>query len=81
MAFAELLGGPKPSAPDLWLVLNDEHRFIEIKLPEDELAPHQYAGLALIAKFLPSERPVSVSVVNLDNSADRFSEYLNRLTA
>lgn len=59
----------------------DEHRFIEVKLPSDEVAPHQYAGLALLANCLPSEKPVSVLVVNLDNSTDRYSEYTKRLTA
>ena len=81
MQFARTLGGRKPVAPDLWLVVNGEHRFIEVKLAKDEVAPHQFAGLALLAKCLPSEQPVSVTVVNLDSGADQFNEYANRLTA
>ena len=77
---AEVIGG-KPVAPDLWLVTNGEHRFIEVKLPKDELAPRQFAGLALLANCLPSEKPVSVILVNLDSNADQFAHFANQLTA
>lgn len=80
-AFAKALGGPKPVAPDLWLVVNGEHHFVEVKLPKDELASHQFAGLALLAKCLPSEKPVAVILVNLDSSADQFDDYAKQLTA
>jgi hypothetical protein len=72
---ARTLGGRKPVVPDLWLVVNGEHRFIEVKLAKDEVAPHQFAGLALLAKCLLSEKPVSVTLVNLDSSTDQFNEY------
>ena len=81
VAFAEVPGNPKPAAPDLWLIVNGEHRFIEVKLTKDELAPQQFAGLALLANCLPSTLPVSVHVVNLDSSADQFADYAKRLTA
>lgn len=80
-AFAKVLGGPKPVAPDLWLVVNGEHRFVEVKLAKDGLAPHQVAGLALLATCLPSAKPVSVMLVNLDSSADQFADYVKQLTA
>lgn len=76
---AKTMGGRKPVAPDLWLVTNGEHRFIEVKLAKDDVAPHQFAGLALLAKCLPSEKPVTVTVVNLDSSTDQFNEYADRL--
>jgi hypothetical protein len=79
--FAKVLGGPKPVAPDLWLVVNGEHHFVEVKLAKDGLAPHQVAGLALLATCLPSERPVSVTLVNLDSSSDQFADYVKLLTA
>jgi hypothetical protein len=81
VAFSKVLGGRKPTAPDLWLIVNGEHRFVEIKLAKDEVAPHQFAGLALLAKCLPSENPVSVMLVNLDSSVDQFDEYAKQLTA
>ena len=66
-------------APDLWLVINGEHRFIEVKLPKDELAPRQFAGLALLANCLASEKAVSVMLVNLDSNADQFAHFENQL--
>ena len=69
------LGGQKPEAPDLWLIANGEHRFIEVKLPGDALRPPQYAGLALLAAHLPSSMPIAVSVVTLDSSEDQFLEF------
>jgi len=74
------LGGSDPVGPDLWLIVNGEHRFIEVKLPGDKLASHQLAGLALLAHCLPSAMPVSVSVITLDNSLERFGDYAARLT-
>lgn len=76
--FARAFGWAKPVAPDLWLVVNGDHQFIEVKLAKDELAEHQFAGLALIAQCLPSEAPVSVILVNLDNTADQFAKYANQ---
>jgi hypothetical protein len=78
--FARSTGGPKPVAPDLWLVVNGEHQFVEVKLANDRVAEHQLAGLALIAKWLPSDAPLSVILVNLDNATDQFSQLANRLT-
>lgn len=74
-ALFEAVGGRRPTAPDLWLVVNGEHRFVEVKLANDDLASHQYAGLALIAKCLPSEKPISVVLANLDCTADQFAHY------
>ena len=59
------LGCRRPVGPDLWLIGSKEHRFIEVKLPGDHLAPHQLAGLALIGMFLRSDRSVSVEIINL----------------
>jgi len=71
------LGDRKPVGPDLWLTARDEHRFIEVKLPGDRLGRHQMIGLALIAMFLRSDRPVSVEVVHLYTSAspERSEQY------
>ena len=81
LAFSRVLGGRKPTAPDLWLVANGEHRFVEVKLAKDDIAPHQLAGLALLATCLPSDKPVSVVLVNLDSNMEQFDEYMNQLTA
>ena len=72
---SERLGGPKPVAPDLWLLVNGEHRFIEVKLPGDRLRAPQYAGLALLAAHLPSALPIAVSVVTLESSEDQFANF------
>lgn len=66
-AAAETNAGSRPVAPDLWLVSRRRHRFIEVKLPGDSLAPHQVEGLRLIEKHLRAAdgRPVSVEVVTL----------------
>ena len=71
---SERLGGPTPVAPDLWLLANGEHRFIEVKLPGDYLRSPQYAGLALLAAHLPSALPIAVSVITLDSSEDQFAK-------
>lgn len=60
------LQGKKPTAPDLWLI--DEqghHRFIEARMPGDSLAPHQVAGLAILAACLGRRHSVSVEVIEL----------------
>ena len=72
---SERLGGPTPVAPDLWLLANGEHRFIEVKLPGDCLRSPQYAGLALLAAHLPSSLPIAVSVVTLESSEDQFAKF------
>ena len=71
----ERSGGPTPVAPDLWLLVNGEHRFIEVKLPGDRLRAPQYAGLALLAAHLPSARPIAVSVITLESSEDQFAKF------
>jgi len=61
----------KPVPPDLWLIVRGrrgrlKHRFIEVKLPGDKLAPRQVAGLAVIATCLPRDgKRVSTSVISL----------------
>jgi hypothetical protein len=62
--FAEHFG-ERPVAPDLWLISHRGHRFIEAKLPWDSVSQRQIVGLALIARYLRSERPISASVVQL----------------
>ncbi len=62
---SRLLEGKNPVPPDLWLVVNGEHRFIEVKMPGDVLRPTQVAGLALIATCLSRKNDVSVWVYNL----------------
>ena len=81
LAFSKAHGGRKPTAPDLWLVVNGEHRFIEVKLAKDDVAPHQFAGLALLATCLPSHMPVSVMLVKLDNCASQFDVFTKQLKA
>lgn len=34
------IGGDRPVGPDLWLISQKQHRFIEVKLPGDRLARH-----------------------------------------
>lgn len=64
-ALRRLLGGKKPVPPDLWLIVNGENRFIEVKLPGDVLRPTQVAGLALIATCLSARKALSVWLYNL----------------
>ncbi len=76
------LHGKKPTAPDLWLI--DErghHRFIEAKLPGDSLAPHQVAGLALLATCLGARHPVSVEIIELRPRYEDLFETLGRRIA
>ena len=79
-AAAQLLGCPKPVGPDLWLVTESHHLFIEVKLPKDSAAPHQIAGLALLATRLPSSMPIKVLVISLDNTKALFDEYVKQIT-
>lgn len=79
-AAAQLLGCPKPVGPDLWLVTKSGHIFIEVKLPKDSAAPNQIAGLALLATRLPSEMPIKVLVITLDNTKTLFDEYVRKVT-
>ena len=67
---SERLGGSTLVAPDLWLLVNGEHRFIEVKLPGDRLRLSQRAGLELLAEHLPSALPIAVSVVELVRRED-----------
>jgi hypothetical protein len=70
------LGKKKPTAPDLWLVdRRGHHRFIEVKLPGDSIAPHQVAGLAAIACVLNRPKTVSVEVVHLDDQDAVFQAF------
>ena len=82
------LGRKKPRLPDLWLITSDRHRFIEVKLPGDQPRDEQLFGLALIAMFLPGDRPVSVEIVHLyqekkplgsDQVKHKFQEICTRL--
>ncbi|MGE3345211.1 MAG: VRR-NUC domain-containing protein [Vicinamibacterales bacterium] len=67
------LGGVYPTAPDLWLMdESGHHRFIEVKLPGDSIAPHQLAGLALITSCLGGVRPVSTEIVELNPGDDEL---------
>jgi len=57
-----LLAGKRPMPPDLWLVVDGVHRFIEVKLPGDNLRPEQIAGLALIAACLRGDTGLDVAL-------------------
>jgi hypothetical protein len=61
----ELLQNKKPVPPDLWLVVNGAHQFIEVKLPQDSIRLTQIAGLALIATCLSSAKNISVWIYSL----------------
>ena len=78
-----VLNDKKPTAPDLWLI--DErrhHRFIEAKLPGDSLAPHQLAGLAVLASCLGDRHSVSVEVIELRPRYDElFTTLYRHITA
>ena len=71
----------RPAAPDLWLIdLSGNHRFIEVKLPHDQVSDSQLAGLAVIAASLFSKAGLSVEVIELhpDNEG-RFAEFIQKL--
>jgi hypothetical protein len=73
--------GVRPAAPDLWLVeASGRHRFVEVKLPEDEVSDSQIAGLAVIARTFGAGRDLSVEIIELrPDRAGRFSEFLQEL--
>lgn len=52
-------------APDLWLLRNGEHWFVEAKIPPDDLADSRIAGMALIASQLRGAMPVKVATIYL----------------
>jgi hypothetical protein len=72
-AFSAQLGGKKPVAPDLWLTVGSDHRFIEVKLLPDTIDRRQLAGLALIAKYLDGVS-VGVVYVHTDRHPPNFGE-------
>jgi hypothetical protein len=80
-ALRRLLGGKKPVPPDLWLIVNGEHRFIEVKLPGDVLRPTQVAGLALIATCLSEKKTLSVWLYNLYPEGSRPAPISERMLA
>ena len=57
--------GFKPMPPDLWLIADGKHHFIEAKLPRDSVSNHQLAGMALLAKHLRSQKPIVLLVAQL----------------
>jgi hypothetical protein len=65
LSLCQHLGGKKPVPPDLWLILNGQHHFIEVKLPRDRVRRTQLAGLAAIATWLAPRRDAVVSVYEL----------------
>jgi hypothetical protein len=70
------LAGKAPTAPDLWLVdRRGRHRFIEVKLPGDSVAPHQLAGMAAIACVLKRPHRVSVEVIYLHDDDRMFKNF------
>jgi len=70
------LAGKTPTAPDLWLVdRRGQHRFIEVKLPGDSVAPHQLAGMAAIACVLKGSGAVLVEVIHLQDDDRMFKRF------
>jgi hypothetical protein len=67
----------------LWLVdRRGGHRFIEVKLPSDGVAPHQLAGMAAIACLLNAPRHrVTVEVIHLNDEARTFKTFCRALGA
>lgn len=72
--------GITPAAPDLWLVdLSGNHRFMEVKLPKDEVGKNQLAGLAVIATSFGSVGNVSVEIVELNPDREsRFADFIQQ---
>jgi hypothetical protein len=65
-----------------WLVdRRGHHRFIDVKLPGDFVAPHQFAGMAAIACVLHGPQKVTVEVVNLDDYDRMFKTFCRAMTA
>ena len=76
------LAGKAPSAPDVWLVDRGGcHRFIEVKLPGDSIAPHQLAGMAAIGCVLGRGNKVSVEVIHLHDDYRAFRRFCGALRA
>jgi hypothetical protein len=74
--FRKELRNKPPTAPDLWLICSaGRHRFIEVKLPGDFVAPHQLAGMAAIASVLGSRSKVSVEVMELHDEERMFRAF------
>lgn len=75
--------GVMPSAPDLWLIEpSGRHRFIEVKLPTDDVNYGQLAGLAAIAASFHNARGLAVEVIDLrPNSQARFKLFVDILAA
>lgn len=73
--------GVKPAAPDLWLIdSSGNHRFIEVKLPKDEVSDNQLAGLAVIAASIRSKHLLSVEVIELNPDREaRVGEFIRHL--
>ena len=69
--------GFKPMPPDLWLIANGKHHFIEVKLPWDSVSDRQLAGMALLAKHLRSKKPVELSVAQLYPAGEAEPEPLD----
>ncbi len=65
----------KPMPPDLWLIADGRHRFIEVKLPGDTIRGAQLAGLALIATSLPA---TTVEIVTLNGGCRTTRKWLDR---
>jgi hypothetical protein len=58
--------GVRPVATDLWLVdRQGNHRFIEVKLPNDRVRPQQLKGMYLISSCLRVNTQLSVEIVEL----------------
>ena len=80
--FSKELRQKLPTAPDLWLVdKRGKHRFIEVKLPGDSVAPHQLAGMAAIATVLGSRNRVSVELLQLDDDQRMFKAFCRAMKA
>ena len=76
------LAGKQPTAPDLWLVdRRGRHRFIEVKLPGDSVAPHQLAGMAAIACVLNTPHHVSVEIIHLHDDDRMFKDFCRAIHA
>jgi hypothetical protein len=70
------LEGIAPTAPDLWIIdKRGRHRFIEVKLPGDSVAPHQLAGMAAIVSVLSGPQKVSVEVIQLHDEERMFKDF------
>lgn len=74
--FKRELDGKMPTAPDLWLIgPGNRHRFVEVKLPGDQPAPHQLAGMAALSAVLGRRKRVSVELIYLNNDEATFKVF------